>query len=159
MDFGCSDAFTKGDRNTEWNLLSSVKVYSGDKADSSPGLEHKCSQWSGKEMAYFRNSALLTAKSLWSVKVFHVGSEPHVMSILPQYTCTHTQTHTVLFHLPACGKTSYLHNCTSWVIKVQTHWNFSEVLGKYLVWNRSWNAGPGPDTSWWSPAWGNLILI
>ena len=40
VDFGCSDAFTKGDRNTEWTLLSSVKVYSGDKADSSPGLEH-----------------------------------------------------------------------------------------------------------------------
>ena len=100
--------------------------------------------------------------SLWNhsdlLKCFMWGVSPMSWVSFPSIHA-HTHTHRVLFHLPACGKTSYLHNCTSWVIKVQTHWNFSEVLGKYLVWNRSWNAGPGPDTSWWSPAWGNLILI
>ena len=105
--------------------------------------------------------------SLWNhcnlLKCFMWWASPMSwVSFTSIHTHTHTHTHTtppVPFHLPECGKTSYLHNCTSWVIKVQTHWNFSEVLGKYLVWDCSWNAGPGPDTSWWSPAWRNQILI
>lgn len=63
-----------------------------------------------------------------------------------RHACAHT--HTAIL-MPVCVKTSHLHNHTFWVTPVLTYWSFSEVLSEYLLCNRSWNAGPGPDTNCW----------
>lgn len=64
MGFRCSDSFTKGDMNTEWNHLSAVNMYNGDKADAPLAWNVNAAKEVGREMVYFGNSACVTVKAL-----------------------------------------------------------------------------------------------
>lgn len=148
MDFGCSDAFTKGDRNTEWTLYPLSRC-TWDKADSSPGLNIKAADEVGRK--WLTSGTLPT--SLWNhcnlLKCFVWWASP--IHEYPFPSIHYTKYPQCRFISLRVGKTSYLHNCTSWVIKVRLLEIFQKCFGKYLVWDCSWNAGPGPDTSWWAP--------